>query len=104
MLFHVTMTHTAQTCPAYDPELMRATLPALEKLEGTAQELGLKVHFALWAAPEHDAYALVETDNLGVIARWVNSLPMRQEFRVTPVQHVQDLVVTARAMMAARQG
>ena len=98
MLFHVTLTHTAQTCPAYDPETMQAFIPALEKLEATAQDLGLKLHFALWAAPEHVAYALVEGDSLGAIARWVNSVPIRQEFRVTPVQHVQDLVVTARAM------
>jgi uncharacterized protein YecE (DUF72 family) len=99
MLFHLTMTHNAQTCPAYDPEQARAVLPALEKLEATAQELGLRLRFVLWGAPEHVAYALVEGENLGAIVRWVNSLPIRQEFRVTPVVQVQDLVAATRAML-----
>jgi len=76
MLFHVTMTHTEENCPAYE------------------------VHSILWGAPEHVAYALVEADNLGAIARFVFMFPFRQDFKVTPVQHLQAVVATAQAIAA----
>ena len=33
MLFHVTMTHTADNCPAYHTERMPEVITSLEKLE-----------------------------------------------------------------------
>ena len=100
MLFHVTMTHTPDNCPAYHREVMPDLITGLDKLEGLAKELHVKVHFLLWAAPDHVAYALLEADSLGVIAQFVNTIPIRQEFRVTPVEHLQQMVETAKAMMA----
>jgi hypothetical protein len=100
VLFHVTMTHTAATCPAYEREQMPSFIADAEKLEAVAQELHVTVHFLLWAAPEHVAYAILEADNLGAIARYVNAIPLRQEFKVTPVQNLQDVIAMGRAMMA----
>ncbi|MBI5566034.1 MAG: hypothetical protein HY870_14155 [Chloroflexi bacterium] len=100
MLFHITMTHTPDNCPAYHRETMPDVIAGMDKLEGVAQELNIKVHFLLWAAPDHVAYALLEADSLGVIAQYVNALPIRQEFRVTPVEHLQQVIETSRAMMA----
>jgi hypothetical protein len=46
------------------------------------------------------AYAVLEADSLGVIAQYVNAMPIRQEFRVTPVEPLQQVVETMKAMMA----
>ncbi|QLQ06889.1 MAG: hypothetical protein HZY76_13145 [Anaerolineae bacterium] len=68
MLFHVTMTHTEENCPAYDRDNTARFIAEMETLETRAGELGVQVHSILWGAPEHVAYALVEADNLGAIA------------------------------------
>jgi hypothetical protein len=100
MLFHVTMTHTPDNCPAYHRETMPEVINGMDRLEGVAKELKVKVHFLLWAAPDHVAYALLEADSLGTIAQYVNAIPIRQEFRVTPVEHLQEVIETSKAMMA----
>ena len=100
MLFHVIMTHTPDNCPAYNRETMPNVITGMDKLEGVATELNVKVHFLLWAAPEHVAYALLEANSLGVIAQYVNAIPIRQEFRVTPVEHLQQVIETSKAMLA----
>ena len=100
MLFHVTMTHTPDNCPAYHRETMPDVITGMDKLEGVAKELNVKVHFLLWAAPDHVAYALLEADSLGGIAQYVNAIPIRQECRVTPVEHLQQVIETSKAMMA----
>jgi hypothetical protein len=104
MLYHVTATHGADNCPAYNPEQMGNFLALADQLEPFAAEIGLKVHYLLWAAPDHVAYALVETDNFGTIGRFLNRIPIRQEFRITPVQHLKDVVEMGKAMMAQQQG
>lgn len=100
MLFHVTMTHTPDNCPAYHRETTPDVITGMDKLEGFARELNVKVHFLLWGAPEHVAYALLEADSLGVIAQFVNAIPIRQEFRVTPVEHLQQVKETLKAIVA----
>lgn len=100
MLFHVTMTHTPDNCPAYHRETMPDVINGMDKLEAAAKELNVKVHYLLWGAPDHVAYALLEADSIGVIALYVNAIPIRQEFRVTPVEHLQEVVTTMKEMMA----
>ena len=100
MLFHVTMTHTPDNCPAYHRETIPDVIAGMDKLEGLAQELNIKVHFLLWGAPDHLAYALLEADSVGVIAQYVNAIPIRQEFRVTPVEPLQQVIETMKAMLA----
>jgi hypothetical protein len=100
MLFHVTMTHSPDNCPAYHRETMPDVLAGMDRLEGLAKELNVKVHSLLWGAPDHVAYAVLEADSLGVIAQYVNAMPIRQEFRVTPVEPLQQVVETMKAMMA----
>ncbi len=102
MLFHVTMTHTEDNCPAYDAAAMAEFIAAADTLDAKATALGVHVHHILWGAPEHVAYALVEADNIGAVARFVFAFPFRQDFKVTPVQHVQSLVATAKAIVADR--
>ena len=100
MLFHVTMTHTADNCPAYHTERMPALLASLEKLEQVGMELKVKAHQLLWGAPDHVAYAVLEADSLGALGRYLNSIALTQEFKITPVQNVSDLVEFAKAAMA----
>ena len=100
MLFHVTMTHTADNCPAYRTERMPDLLASLEKLDEVGKELNVKAHSLLWGAPDHVAFAVLEADSLGAIGRYLNSIAITQEFKITPVQNVSDLVEFGKATMA----
>jgi hypothetical protein len=100
MLFHVTMTHTPEACPAYHRETMPEVIAEMEKLESVAKDLTIKVHFMLWGAPEHVAYALLETESLGLVAQFMNAVPIRQEFRVTAVERLEQVIETVKAMTA----
>jgi hypothetical protein len=100
MLFHVTMTHSADNCPGYHAERMPDFLAAMEGLEETGRELGVQAHALLWGAPDHVAFAVLEADSLGAIGRYLNSIPITQEFKITPVQHVSDVVEFGKAAMA----
>ena len=104
MLFHVTMTHTPDNCPGLNKEQLPAILASLEKLEGLAKELNLKVHFLLWGAPEHVSFALIESDNPANLARYVMAIGMKQDFKVVPVQHMSEVVSMGKAMMGQSQG
>ena len=99
MLFHVTMTHTEDNCPAYNREEMPGLVSAFEKLDELAKELDVKAHFLLWGAPEHNAFALIEADNIGSVTRYLNTIPIKQDFKVTPVQHLGDIIEMAKAMI-----
>lgn len=102
MLFHVTMTHTADNCPAYHPERMPALISALDGLEAAGKKLTVKTHSLTWGAPDHVAFAVLEADDLGSIARLLNSIPITQEFKITPVDQVSAVVDFAKAVIAAQ--
>ena len=99
MLFLVTMTHTAENCPAYDPEKMREGIESAEKVESAAKELNLKLHFQVTAILEHTTYTLVETDSPEALTRFFGAIPFPQEFRVTPVEHLGDMIKRTREML-----
>ena len=101
MLFHVTMTHSEDNCPAYQREKMSEFAAAMEKAEALAEEMNVKVHFFLWGAPEHVAFGLFEADSIAAVSRYVfAAVPIRQDFKVTPVQHLQEMMAMAKAMTA----
>jgi hypothetical protein len=100
MLFHVTMTHSADNCPAYHTESMPGMIASLEKLEEVGRQLNVKAHVLLWGAPEHVAFAVLEADSLVAVGRYLNSIALTQEFRITPVQNVSDLIEFGKAAMA----
>jgi hypothetical protein len=92
------MTHSEDNCPAYDQDAMANFIEQSDKLDGLAKELKITVHSLLWASPNHGAYAVVEADSLGAVGRYVMSMPIRQAFTVTPVQHLKDVVAMGKAM------
>jgi hypothetical protein len=100
MLFHVTMTHTADNCPSYHTEEMPNVLVSLDRLDEVGRELHVKAHALLWGAPAHVAYAVLEADSLGAIGRYLNSIAITQEFEITPVQNVSDVIEYGRAVIA----
>ena len=100
MLFHVTMTHSADNCPAYHTEKYPEVFASLENLEELGKKLNIKVHSLLWAAPDHVAYAVLESDSLVMLGRFLNSIAIHQDFKITPVEHVKDVIEFGKAVMA----
>jgi hypothetical protein len=100
MLFHVTMTHTPDNCPGYHPEKMPGLIAALDNLEELGKKLNVKTHSLLWGAPDHVAFAVLEADSLLSIGSFLNSIPIPQDFKITPVEHVSDVVEFGKAVIA----
>ena len=99
MLFHVSMTHTADNCPAYHTERMPEVIASLEALAEKGKEVNVKAHALLWGAPDHVAFAVLEADSLGALGRYLNSIAITQEFKITPVQNVSDVIEFGKAAM-----
>ena len=95
MLFHVTATHTPDDCPGYNQDNLKKLLAGSENVRAKAQELNVKVHFSVNAAPEHVAYLLLEADDPYSVALFVTAMPFKQDFKVSAVEYQQE--VTARA-------
>ncbi len=102
MLFHIFMTHKEDNCPAYHTELMPDLIASLENLEALGKELGVKAHTLLWGAPAHVAFAVLEADNVGAVARYLNSIPLKQDFEITPVVNLDEFVKFGKAAMEAQ--
>jgi hypothetical protein len=100
MLFHVTMTHTPDDCPAYHTDRMPDLLASLGKLAEIGKEANVKAHTLVWGAPEHVAFAVLEADSLVALGRYLNSIAIPQEFEITPVQSVADVIEFGKAAMA----
>lgn len=101
MLFHVTMTHTADNCPAYHTERMPDLISALENLDEVGKKLNVKALSLTWGAPDHVAFAVLEADSLLSLSRYLNSIPITQEFKISPVQKVSEVVEFGKAAIAA---
>jgi Domain of unknown function (DUF3303) len=100
MLFHVVMTHSADNCPAFHTERIPGVLDSMERLEKVGEEVGVKAHALLWGAPDHVAFAVLEADDLGALGRYLNSIAIVQDFEITPVQNLADVVEFGKAAMA----
>ena len=73
----------------------------MENLEEVGKKLKVKAHALLWGAPDHVAFAVLEADSLVALGRYLNSIPIIQEFKITPVQHVSEVVEFGKAAIAA---
>jgi hypothetical protein len=102
MLFHVTMTHSADNCPAYHTDRMPDVITSLENLEAVGKKLNVRPVSLLWGAPDHVAFAVLEADSLVSLGRFLNSIAITQEFKITPVENVRDVVEYGKAALAAR--
>ncbi len=89
MLFHLTMEHSDQYCPGRTPDLIRGVR---ERYEQRSKETGVRVHFFVSAEPSHVTYALLETDSVESVRRWLMRYPVPQDVTVTPVQRMAKLL------------
>jgi hypothetical protein len=104
MLFHVTMTHTEDNCPGYHLEGLSERYAAYEKLEGLAKELNVVEHFHVWCPPDHIGFLLVEADSLAAVSRYLFAIPIRQDYKVVPVESFQDTMAMGKTMMEQARG
>ncbi len=103
MLFHVTMTHSEDNCPGFNPELIPAVAGAIEKREEIMKRHGVKLHWLVSAAPDHHFFALVEGDSLfNIELALTESIPFKQAFEVRPVITADELVKLGREIAARR--
>ena len=103
MLFHVKMTHTEDNCPAYHTEQMPKVIASLEALDSKGKELNVKAVAVLWGAPAHVAFAVLEADNMVALGRYLNSIAITQDFEITPVENVSDVIRYGKAVLESRE-
>ena len=103
MLFHVTLTHDAAHCPGYHPELGPSLGEAYARKDEVAQQLGVKVHSILNAAPDHVIYVIAEGERPMAVAQFVSRLiPFEQaDIRMTAVETLDDTMAFLQAMRPA---
>ena len=103
MLYHVTMTHTEDNCPAYHPEIGPAVMQVFGKIEEIASDLNVKLHCFNWCPPNHEAYVLLEADTLNDASRFAFAVPLPQTMKVVPVEPLEETVAMAKVVMAQRE-
>ena len=103
MLFHVTSTHTEDNCPLYHREKFPQVLEAFDKLDALGKELNVKAHFFVTCGPDHVFFALLEADSLAAVSRYIFSVPMPQDTKIVPVEHLDDTITMAKKVMAESQ-
>ena len=91
MLFHVTATHTAEHCAAYDMDAQKKVIAAWSTMDKLGEELGVQVKYWALDAPAHTVFMLLEAENTRGMSRFLLSSPMRQTFDVRPVLSSEDL-------------
>lgn len=101
MLFHVTASHSPESCPIYNPEYQDAAREGSAKLAEWAKEGGVTIRFAVTAAPDHFIYYLLEADQHESVAQLlIRITPFPSEFTITPVlelAHAMETVLEEQA-------
>jgi len=97
MLFHVTMTHTPENCPAQlPPDKQKKFFAQAEKMQKGAQKMGIKIHFMVGGVG-HIMYALIEADSFDAMNMFFTPMELKQDYQVEPVGHVKDIIAAFRA-------
>ncbi|MFQ6673809.1 MAG: DUF3303 domain-containing protein [Fidelibacterota bacterium] len=60
MLFHITHTHTWESCPAHDPERLKTTFG---KVLGSINEIGVELVAVYVDPPAHTVFLIVDADS-----------------------------------------
>ena len=101
MLFHATMTHSEDNCPVYRKDLAPPIMESLNNLQGLSKELNIELHYFTWCALDHEAYVLLEGDNLSDVSRLLFSIPMRQDIKIVPVEPLEATLAMAKEVTAS---
>jgi hypothetical protein len=76
-------------------------MESFDNLGGLSEKLNVKLHYFTWCALDHEAYVLLEGDDLSDVSRLLFSIPMRQDIRIVPVEHLADTIAMAKEVTAA---
>jgi hypothetical protein len=99
MLFQVIMSHSEDNCPSYHRDKMPEVLEAFKNLDALGEKLNVKQHYFVWCPPNHIAFLLLESDSLNSVSRYVFSIPFPHDTQIIPVEHLQETVAMAKAMI-----
>ena len=100
MLFHLQLWHDAAHCPGYHRELIPELIAAAERRDEIASQLGVTIHGAYSALPEHHEILIVEAANSLQLAGLATQLyPSEQaKITVTSITPLEEVVAFARQM------
>ena len=102
MLFHVTMTHTPENCPAQlPPDEQKKFFANAEKMQQVAKEMNINIHFMV-AGVGHTMYALIETNNFDAMNIFFSGMGFKQDYQIEPVGKVQDVITSFKAELAKK--
>ena len=102
MLFHVTMTHTPENCPAQlPPDKQKKFFAQAEEMPKAAKEMEIKIHFMVGGVG-HTMYALVEADNFDSMNMFFGGMEFKQDYQIEPVGHVKDIIAAYKAALAKK--
>jgi hypothetical protein len=89
MLFHVTHTHTPETCPADSPEKIKATFGQMLTI---ASDLDVKVHSMYSNNIAHTMYMVVESDSAENISKMMDPTLKIAHAEITPITDAHDVM------------
>jgi hypothetical protein len=82
-MFHVKHTHTWESCPAHDPDLISSTFG---KMLAGAEKTGVKVIGRYVDAPAHTVYFIIEADSAKEIANFFEPALKIGHAEIRPVE------------------
>ena len=80
MLFHISATHSYDTCTAHNPDKRAVQTAAF----AAAAEHGVKIHFQVVNRLEHNIFLLVEADSMESIDAMFDPILEFGHFEITP--------------------
>jgi muconolactone delta-isomerase len=102
MLFHVTMTHTAENCPAQlPPDKQKKFFAQAEKMQKVAKKMNITIHFMVGGVG-HTMYALIEADTFDAMNMFFGGMELKQYYQIEPVGHVKDIIAAFKAEMGKK--
>ena len=102
MLFHITMTHTPENCPAYwPPDEQKKFFAEAEKMQEVAKEMNINIHFMVTGVG-HTMYALIEANSFNAINIFFSGMRFKQDYQIEPVGNIQDVMAAFKAEMAKK--
>jgi len=102
MLFHVTMTHTPENCPAQlPPDKQEKFFAQAEKMQKAAKKMNINIHFMVGAVG-HTMYALIEADSFDAMNMFFSGMEFKQDYQIEPVGHVKDMIAAFKAELGKK--
>jgi muconolactone delta-isomerase len=100
MLFHITMTHSPENCPAnLPPDEQKKFFIESEKMLDEAKQRNIDIKFMV-AGVGHTMYALMEADDFIALNSFLGGMPFEQDIYAEPVGLAQDIIAAFKEELA----